>query len=98
MVLGDFRAGTVHFFPYGLTVNTHSLRLRRIRSKILRVRQLSRIVIAQGGTSEDIEPCVIRLNMCLRHHHLQAGERELDRLLVGLQQKTIFDGGMRPAA
>jgi hypothetical protein len=74
------------------------VRLHRIRSKIFRARHLARTWVSQGGTSQDIVESFIRLNMFLRHNHLQAGERELDTLIVRLQHRRAVHDGEKSVA
>jgi hypothetical protein len=72
---------------YAVLVKKHVVVLRQIRSKILRIRQLSRALVAAGGDAQDIVPCLLHFNDLLRRQQLRAAEQELDTILVRVQQK-----------
>lgn len=96
--LGSCLALECSRLSYAVPVKKPLVALRQIRSKILRVRQLSRALISAGGDAQDIVPSFIRLNHLLRRNHLRAAEHELDILLVRVQLKTALHDFGKSAA
>ena len=85
-------------FSYAVPVKKRLVVLTRIRSKILRARQLSRALISAGGDAQDLVPYFIRLNHLLRRNQLRAAEHELDTLLVRVHLKTALHDFGKSAA
>ena len=96
--LGRYLALGCVRFSYPVPVKKRLIVLTRIRSKILRARQLSRALVSAGGDAQDIVPYFIRLNYLLRRNHLRVAEYELDTLLVRVQLKTALHDFGKSAA